>query len=229
MRRTMPRALWTAAIPEWPKLDLPKHRLTRLALAWTVPHSPKAEEEFADLLDFDGSFTGVRSYTRGRVRHYRTEAAQLLSLVTIDDLIVTVQYDVDTGTLDPFPKLLEEDAWLLEPLQAVELASLVRCAANFAYRYSPALRTAVPLPPPLEPSEGFSSSFDEIRGVRGVKRAIDGDETLGYSFILDRRDDDTIGLALEYAISPGPVERAPHDALRQAVDFAQRIVVEKKR
>ncbi|MGH2616341.1 MAG: hypothetical protein ACRDJC_13945 [Thermomicrobiales bacterium] len=223
----MPRALW-AAPAEWPKLDLPKNRLTRLALAWTVPHSPKAEAEFADLLDFDGSFTGVRSYTRGRVRHYRTEAAQLVPAADVDDLVVTVQNDADTGTLGTFPKFLEEDAWLLESLQAVDLASPVRCAANFAYRGSLTLQTAVPLPLPLDPGEEFSS-FDEIRGVRGVKHAIAGDEMLGYSFILDRRDNDDIGLALEYAISPGPVERAPNDALAQAVSFAERIVVAKRK
>jgi hypothetical protein len=51
---------WYSPI-EWPRLDLAKYRLTRLAVAWTVPYVEAAEALFAELLDENGSFAGVLS------------------------------------------------------------------------------------------------------------------------------------------------------------------------
>jgi hypothetical protein len=212
---------------EWPKLDLAKRHLTRLALSWTVPHSRQAEAEFADLLDDEGAFAGVLSYTRGKVRHYRIEAAQV-GLAADDALMVTVQYVVDADALSPFPALLEEGAWLLAPLQEVEITPPVHCQAEFTFANSPALETAVPLPLPL-PAPNRPAPFDEIRGVRGVKYAEGGDASTAYSFILDRRANDDITLSLDFTLEPRVPEQMPDAALKDAAFLARHLVVAKRK
>ena len=221
-----PESPWTV-YTEWPKLDLAKRRLTSLALAWTVPHSPWAVEQFADLLDADGSYLGVLSYTRSRVLHYRIEVAQF-GIAEGDSLIVTVRYQADTGSLVAIPRFMQEEAWLLDCLMAVEVEPLVRCHATFEYRGSPDLQTAIPLPFPPADSDRFSP-FDEIRGVRGVKFEYDSDRLTEYSFTLDRLPSEDIALSLDFSMEPGSVEQMPEVALKNTAFYANRIVFKKRK
>jgi hypothetical protein len=220
-----PAPAWTRSM-EWPKLDLPKSQLTHLALAWSVPFSPVAAAAFGGLLSVDGSFYGALSYQRGRVRHLRIEAAQLVGAEG-DSLTVTVQYLADTGTLGAIPKFLQEGAWLLDALMQIAVDTPVRCQAGFRFPSSEGLQTAFPLPFRMPDAEGRFELIDEIRGIRGAKQA-DFVNPDGYTFTLDCLDDAEISLILEFSIAPGPAGSTPQTALSEASLIARRLVFHPK-
>jgi hypothetical protein len=218
-----PASVWSQQT-EWPKLDLPKSYLTHLALAWIVPYTPQAADAFARLLNADGSFYGALSYTRGRVLHYRIEAAQLTGAEG-DSLTATVQYQANAGTLTAIPKFLQEGAWLLEGLTKAAHEIPVLCHAGFLWANAAGLRTAFPLPFRMPGKERFAP-IDEITGIRGVKRE---DILRGYSFSLDRLpENDDVTLNLEFSIAPGPARNAPDTAISEAAFIARRLVFETK-
>lgn len=213
---------------EWPKLDLPKYHLIRLGLVWSVPFTDWAEEQFGELLGPDGSFIAVLSYTRGRVLHYRVETAQL-GPDEDDPLLVTVQYRCDTEGLPEVPKFLQEAAWLLDPLMAVQVASAVECHADFTFPDSPRLRTVVPLPSSAAPLDVSPYVIDEIRGIRGVKHDDEEFGLPGYSFTLDRLSTNEIALSLDFVQAAGPPDGAAKAALDNAVFIARRLAWEERK
>jgi hypothetical protein len=195
---------------EWPKLDLAKQHVTRLALAWTVSYDADAAALFAALLDDEGSFAGVLSYTKRRVRHYRVEAAQLSA--EDNALLVTVQYQADTGSLLQIPRNMQDRAWLLAPMQTLAPTAPVLCHADLAFESSPRLSTnpALPIRPPVEDR---NTSYDEIYGVRGVRHSIAGDPSHGYTFGLDRLPTGDVVLALDFVLAPDSPAETPVRAL----------------
>ena len=217
------------ALGEWPKLDVATHRLARLALAWTLPYGAEAESHFGQLLDDDGAFAGVLSYSRRSVPHYRVEAAQLSAAEDGSGaLLVTVQYQADTGSLLEIPKSMQDRAWLVEPLQSLSLNPPVLCHADVAYENSSRLTTS-PALPIRPPEDNQDPPYDEIFGVSGVKHAIAGDEALGYTFALDRLPTGDIVLALDFVLYSLPAAEAPERALDVAASIAGELVKESRK
>ena len=213
-------APWMAPA-EWPRLDLAKHHLSRLVLTWTIPYSPRAARHFSGLIDEGVPFLSALIYTRGRVRHYRVESA-MISFAQDEPLVVSVQYQVDTGALPEIPKMLQEGAWLVDPLAAVASELPIRVNADFRYPASLGLKTAIDLPYP-PPNDGKTfSPYDEIRGVRGLKREFFGGPETEYTFTLERLPDDDILLNLEFTRRAAAIEDVPKQALDFATFYAQR-------
>jgi hypothetical protein len=224
--RMTPARVWSRSM-EWPKLDLPKNHLTHLALAWMVPYTTRAAAAFGHLLSAEGSFYGALSYTRGKVLHYRIEAAQLTGEEG-DSLTVTVQYQTNYGLLAAIPKFLQDEAWLLEGLMDAAGEIPILCNAGFLWANAPTLQTAFPLPFRMPTKERFPP-IDEIIGIRGVKHEKPGDVLKGYSFTLDRLPENDVTLNLEFSIAAGPADRAPQSAVSEAAFIARRIVFENKK
>jgi hypothetical protein len=216
----MPSASWPPPT-EWPKLDLPKRRLIRLALVWTVPYTPWAEEQFGELLDDSGSMIAVFAYTRSKTLHYRLETARRSP--EGDTLQVTVQYRCDTEGLPPVPKSLHEPAWLLEPLLEVRVEGAVQCHADFTFADSDRLKMAIHLPFPAA-SLTDAYAVDEIRGIRGIKHDDDRFGFAGYAFTLDRLASGDIALSVDFVQEAGPPYEAAEAALGNAEFIARGLV-----
>jgi hypothetical protein len=207
---------------EWPKIDLPKRHMVRLALVWTVPFTAWAEQHFGELLDDSGAFIAALSYTRSKVLHYRVETARL-GLADDDPLTVTVQYRCDTEGLPAIPRFLQEAAWLLDPLQEVKVESAVECHADFLFPALRRLRTVVPLPAPAAALDANPYAVDEIRGIRGLKRDDEEYGLPGYVFMLDRLANDDVALSVDFVQAPGPPEEAVEAAVNNATFIASRL------
>jgi hypothetical protein len=158
--------------------------------------------------------------------HYRVEGAQL-SPEEDGALLVTVQYQADTGTLLQIPRSMQDGARLLEPLQRLSSVSSVLCHADFAYESSPTLQT-IPALPIRPPEDERHPVYDEIFGVRGVRHEFAGDETSGYTFALDRLPSGDIELALDFVLAAKPPAEMPRQALDMATSFTRFLVAEKQ-
>jgi hypothetical protein len=209
---------------EWHGLDVTKHHVTRLALAWTVPLVPRGESLFAALLDDSGSFASVLAYTRRKVPHYRVEAAQM-GAAEDGALLVTVQYQPDTEAALQVPREMQDRAQLLEPLRSLAATLPVLCHADFAFASTPGLRTTPSLP--MRPAaDDRNSPFDEIFGVRGVKEDTVGNRSPGYTFSLDCLPTGEIALALDFVLDASPAAQAPARALDTATAIARLLVMD---
>jgi hypothetical protein len=208
---------------EWAKLDLLPHHIRHLMLAWIVPYSEEAVEEFGELLDDEGTFSTVLSYSKHRVKHHRIESARV-GFDETADLSVTVHYEAGDALLSHIPKEAEEAAFLLGRLLALQVESPVGVKAVFAF---PAglFRSVVPLPLDIVPPAEHAEAFDEIVGIHAVKHAADDDDEGGHSFTLDRGTDGALELAVDFLIPAGPADQAPERALRDAVAISGLIVV----
>lgn len=213
---------------EWPKLDLLSHHLRRLHLTWIVPYSEAAVEQFGDVLEEDGTFSSLLSYTKHRVRHHRIESAQVGYSGT-GDLAITIQYEAGDPLLSHIPKAAEEPAWLLDLMTEFGIESRAGVRAFFEYPAN-AFSSVVPLPLALEPSESHARAFDAIVGIHGVKQASEGEDERfsGHDFTLDRGPAGELFLSLEYFAAAGPVHDAPERALRQALEIAELVVAKAK-
>jgi hypothetical protein len=222
-----PAPRWSSA-PEWPKLDLLPHHLSRLTLTWTVPYSEEAVERFGELLiDPGGSFIGVLSYTKHRVKHHRIESAQT-GMDERADLYVSVSYEAGDEILSHLPKVLEEEAALIEPLTETQFTTPTDAQATFTYPAGARFRSRVPLPLPLPDAETYADAFDQVIGYHAERRAVDGDPATRHSFTLDLDDAGGLTMVLDFALPPGPIGEAPEQALRQAVALSERIVVKER-
>ena len=218
MRR---QTLWTTS-KEWPKVDLTKHHLTHLGVTWTVPYSEEAAEQFAGLLDLDGTFHSPLSYTRGRIRHYRVESAEI---GPEDDtpLLVSVQYLLDTDSIGAIPKDLEEEAWLLEILKEIAAEPVIRARADYRFPNSPSLKTAVDLPLDVV-STTDPPAFDTIFGVRGMKYGPGGASESEYTFTLEREQSGDVVVGLDFGVSLAAPEKVPDGAIQIADGIVERLV-----
>ena len=207
---------------DWPKVDLPKRYMVRLALVWTVPFTAWAEEQFSEFLDNSGAFIAAITYTRGKILHYRVESAHL-GLDEDQPLTVTVQYRCDTEGLPAIPRFLQEPAWLLEPLQEVKVESAVECHADFLFPASRPLKTVVPLPAPAAALAASPYVVDEIRGIRGLKRDDDEYGLPGYLFTLDRLENDDVALSVDFVQAPLSPAVAVDAAMNNAAFIASRL------
>jgi hypothetical protein len=211
---------------EWPGLDLAKDHITRLALAWTVPLVPRVESLFAALLDDGGTFASVLAYSRRNVAHYRVEAAQMGDAED-GALLVTVQYQPDTESELQVPREMQDRAHLLDPLQSLAATLPVLCHADFAFASMPGLQTTPALP--MRPAaDDRNSPFDEIFGVRGVKEAVAGNGSPGYTFSLDCLPTGEIALALDFVLDASPAAHAPARALDMATAIARLLVTDRQ-
>jgi hypothetical protein len=209
---------------EWAKLDLLPHHIRRLVLVWVVPYSEEAVELFGDLLDEEGAFSSLLSYSKHRVRHHRIESARV-GFDESDDLSITIHYEAGDSMLSHIPKEAEEPAWLLDPLieLGLELPVSVRSVFEFP---AGAYRSVVPLPLAIPPPAEHPDAFDQIVGIHGVRKPGDGDEGAGgHDFTLDLDRDGGLVLSLEFYLPAVPVDDVPERALRDALTTSGSIVV----
>lgn len=212
------------AAPEWPRLDLAKHNVTSLVLRWSVPWTSDVEATLGGLLDEDGDFIRLRSYSKNKVRHYRSEMA--FRFPEDNNLVVVLRYGSDRDRPpETMFKTFGRRGSILERLMTTRPDEEIQCSADLEYPRNADYFTAFPLPFVMSPTEGFNLPYDEIRGIRGVKFDESDNDDSGYNFILDRHRKEDIDLALIFSLANCPADAAPDQALARSVAISEKLVM----
>ena len=207
------------------RLNLIRDYCTSLSLVTFLPKAEPTFKQFENLLDQDGYFLSASKYRRGSTDH--------LIWITLDgdsepadQLYIRIEFDVPSGVPPgPPPKSMQHEAEIVERLNQLTEPLQWHCRVDFEYddENLPGAQTVFPLPIPFE-SSLERLPFDEIRGIRGVKRSESDLMRNEYTFTLDRSETTGVILNLDFYLSQLPSVSTPASVFAIARAIAKRLV-----
>ena len=207
-----------------PRLDLARESVTRLGFSCRLPKDAVDPPMAASLED--GQFSSLSKYSRNKIPHLIYEGIQ-----AVDDglgFFVNVVYDASSNVPEGrLPPELSREGELLGRLNGPSQACDLLCEVDFRFSSTVGERTGswFPLPLPFSRSPGGEDSpVSEIRGIRGVKFAADGDkeeERVEYTFLLDRPTNRDQFLYVEFTVVEAITEETPNRVLAEARRIAR--------
>ncbi len=224
-----------AVSTEWPRLDLPKHHIQSLAMAWFTESEDFADsdnaEEFVDGDDgldlFEdlvpvGLFSALVRYVRNRV-NLRCVQVAMPRLDGGCDIHVRYEHDPDW-----LPLTMTNDKPSVEAFAALARditdAPAAECRVEFFFPAEIGYETVVYLPLTLEPRQPGPWPIGPVTGLRGVGvNPADPDQPT-CRFTLERENDGNVLLLLEFSAPTSPVPTAPTVVLKQATLLAEQFV-----
>lgn len=224
-----------AASTEWPRLDLPKHHIQSLAMAWFTESEDFTDEddgeEFADEDDGLGLFGGLVPvglhsalvrYVRNRVNLRCVQVAMPRFEGGCD---VHVQYEHDPDWL---PLTMTNDKPSVEAFAALAReitdAPSAECRVEFFYPAESGYETVVRLPFELGPSTPAPWPIGPVTGIRGIGVNPVNPDQPTCRFTLERESEGNVLLLLEFSAPTPPVPTAPTLVLKQAIMLADQYV-----
>jgi hypothetical protein len=215
-----------AAAPEWPRLDLPKHRLQSLAMSWrTAIEDPAGANSGSNLLEdllLEGVYTAITRYTRNRIDLRCVQVAIPRDEGGYD---VQVTYEVDPDWLpwrEPNDKASVET--FVEFTHAIDDAPTASCRVEYLFPAPERNEPVVKLPFTLEPQQEGPWPIGAVTGLRGVGVNPANDDQPTCRFTLDLEENKDIWLLLEFAAPTPPAPSAPGLVLSQANMLSEQFV-----
>ena len=219
---------------EFPRLDLAKAHVTFLAFSALIKQEDVPAELLETLLPGGQDFVAAARYSRRRVMHAITESIIPLRHEESGNLaaLVGVQYrSGDQTPSEPIPAELRVKGQVISRTKDLEDLD-IDCHVDIFLSEEEAAESGIGLLLPLtagpasEPNTERDSFFDEIRGIRAVKRiAHDQGTAIEYSFFMDRPLNDAVSLSIDFGLRARFTPETPSLVLSRATSLAARLGV----
>ena len=232
---------------DWPRLDLPKHQIQSLSMAWYTESDDFAnavdDEDITDFADFDaggaladpvfgldlleelvpaGTLSALVRYTRNHVRLRYVQVA-IPRLEGGCDIHVQYEHDPDWLPLTMTNDKPAERAFTALA-QGVTDAPSADCRVDFVFPAEIAYETVVQLPFMLEPRQEGPWPIGGVTGLRGIGVNPANPDQPTCRFTLEREHEGNVLLLLEFSAPTPPTPAAPTQVLKQAVMLADQFV-----
>ena len=215
-----------AAATEWPRLDLPKHRIQSLSMSWVTEIDDLADADYgSDLLEdllLEGVYSALIRYTRNRVDLRCVQVAIPREESGYD---VQVTYEIDPEWL---PWREQNDKLSIDAFatfaRSITDAPTAECQVEYRFPAAERYETVTPLPFTLGARQPGPWPIGSITGLRGVGvNSLNPDQPT-CRFTLDLMDDGDVWLLLEFSVPTPPTASAPTFVLKQATLLADQFV-----
>ncbi|MDQ2651813.1 MAG: hypothetical protein M3Z20_02110 [Chloroflexota bacterium] len=215
-----------AASTEWPRLDLPKHRIQSLAMMWTTELEDFADADygidlFEDLIE-EGMYSALVRYKRGGVN---LRCVQVALPRFEGGYEVHVQYERDPDWL---PLTMTNDKPGVEAFAAlardIDDASSAECRVELFYPADGGYETVVHLPFELGPPTPAPWPIGAVIGLRGIGVNPDNPDQPTCRFTLERDTEANVVLLLEFTVHLPPTPEAATTVLKQAAVLSEHYV-----
>ena len=215
-----------AASPEWPRLDLPKHRIQSLSMSWITEIDDPADADYgSDLLEdliLEGVYSALIRYTRNRIDLRCVQVAIPREAGGYD---VQVTYEIDPEWL---PWREQNDKTSVDAFAAfvrsITDAPMAECRVDFLFPGEIGYETVVRLPFTLEARQPGPWPIGAVSGIRGVGVNPANPDQPTCRFTLNLEEDGDIWLLLEFSVPTPPDVSAPTFVLKQATMLAEQFV-----
>lgn len=207
----------------FPRLNLAQHHASLVSFYYVGDWTDELASALSDLpFNSDNTFISVTPYRRrGSGSHVFQEFAEKLTSEHGERARIYVSYSKPDDAPKSVPKSLQRGGQLLARLAEYGQPMLLGCHIDFDYPGDNEI-TIYPLPFPVP--RGLP--FDEIRGIRGVKRAGAESDELAYSFTLDKPGDG-IYLHLYFSLTSVVGTDTPREVLDFGSAIARELVIPK--
>jgi hypothetical protein len=166
----------------------------------------------------------VISYRRHKVKSVISQMGSP-SLENADLLTITARYAAVPATVagagGVFPDQSDRESYLLQGLMDVTPIEPIQATVEVDFGALPDANLGYPLPQRI--GEPPPSPLFEVRGVRAAKLDASGEDD-EYAFTLDRNDDNSVGLYVEFPLTQPFDLQAPERVLAMAEGFARKLV-----